>query len=161
MTHSTPYPQSLWVILCHFERQNGEKRRGISPYPFETMPPCCTAVCIASVSAQPCAIASSATGSAQARFPFETTSQGRFQFRACKINNNWSLFINLRFFHCAVPITIEGLSKPVFYFLFSAVTSLKASRIHQVCTSAFTLYQQKIVCKKFFEPETDEILCIF
>jgi len=25
-------------ILCHFERQNGEKRRGISisPYPFET-----------------------------------------------------------------------------------------------------------------------------
>ena len=30
--------------------------------------------------------------------PFETTSQGRFQFRACKINNNWSLFINLLFF---------------------------------------------------------------
>ena len=51
------------------------------PYPFETMSPCCTTVCIATVSAQPCAIASSATGGAQARFP-SPPSQGRNQVRA-------------------------------------------------------------------------------
>ena len=77
ITLQHPLPPHSWgVFYCPFGAK-GPKRGGSDfPFPFETMSLCFATACIAPVSAQPYAIASSATGGAQARFPLKNGLAG-------------------------------------------------------------------------------------
>ena len=82
VTHQLPAPLILWgVHYCPFVAKGPKRGELRFSLPFETMSLCFATACIAPVSAQPCAIASSATGGAQARFP-SPPSQGRRKVRA-------------------------------------------------------------------------------